>query len=220
MDDQTQELVTAESIASLQKFNDDTFNQVAKSGNFLKRLQLNTAKAQICQDGKFPINHYAMIDGDNHDDVGAQVDILPIAWRPKAIDMSGDEVICSYDANDPTYAKIQEKAGIKDSKCMFGPEFLCWLPCRKEFVTLFMGSISARREAGSIRTKLGKPVTLTAVKVETKEYTWFAIKALNCSTPFGLPEVPEMMKIAETFNNPPKQEIEPGERKTETTRER
>jgi len=195
------------------KFSANDFDAVASGAGFLPRIQLMTSNSEQCKSGAFPVNHFAHIVEKDLIDLGAEVDILPIAFRPKAIEF-GDEVVSCYDVKSEMFAQIKEKAGTPDSGCMFGPEFLVFLPSRQEFAHLFMGNTSARREAKVIFAGLGKPMTLKAKKVEGKKYTWFTIKAITCTTPFDLPDSGEVAKQTQTFENPPATELEPGTRNT------
>lgn len=204
------DLVKVEDLQDLplQKYDDKAFELAQSSASYLPRLQLLTSNSDKCKSGEFPTNHYALINDQKFDDLGVNVDCLPVAWRPKALE-TGDEVISVYDPNDAEFARIQERSlNETNSGCMFGPEFLVWLPGVKRFATFFMGTKSARRESSALKDRLQKGVTLGSQKIETKKFTWFAPKVSACSTPFEMPSRDALIEAVEGFNNPPKSEVE------------
>ena len=73
------------SVGETLPFADEAFDASTKSGNYLARMQLMTANSEKCKGGDFPINHYALVTGSNMVDIGKDVDVLVISWRPKAI---------------------------------------------------------------------------------------------------------------------------------------
>jgi len=189
---------------------DSEFTAAVATGDFLPRLQLMTANSEKCSDGSFPINHYALVSGQNHDDLGDSVVVAVLDWSPKAIEMGGDVVITVYKQDDPEFERIAAKSTQKDSGCMFGIEFLVWIPETgiQRFATFFMGSKSSRREAPNVKAQMHKLCKLVAQKIETRKYTWFAPKAEQCSDEVVLPPITEIQKQVEKFRNPPKPEIE------------
>lgn len=190
------------------KFSDKDWDESAKSSNFLPRLDLKTSSSEVCKSGEFAVNHYAIDASGVLDDIGVTPDVLLIAWRPKALDMSGEVIISSYAAQSPEFKAIQAKSDIKDSKCMAGVEFLAWEASRKKFVTIFLASKSARKESVSFRNLLHKAATLKAKKCQSEKYTWFCPTAVPCSTPFDLPSTEAIQEQVELFNNPPTNLIE------------
>lgn len=196
-----------EDVGDLDKHDASVFEAVTKVGDFLPRLQLMTSNSKKCKSGDFPINNYAIVDGQNFIDLGSAVDVLMVTWRPKALEM-GDEVIAVYDENDEQFKRIQEKADEKDSGCMFGPEYLVYVPQVKKFTTFFMGSKSARREAPNANARLKKAATLKSKEITTKKYNWYAPTVSPCSTPFEMPESEVLKEQVDKFNNPPVSEVE------------
>ncbi len=186
---------------------DDAFKAATKSGDYLPRLQLLTANSNICKSGEFPINHFAIVRDQNNQDIGETVDIIVVAWRAKAIEI-GEMILTSYDPKDDTFATIQDKADEKDSGCMFGPEFLVWVPVAETFATFFMASKSMRREAPSVRGFLKKAATLKPQKIETPKYTWFSPTVHPCTSVLAPPDKDELLKEYEKFMNPPPPTVE------------
>lgn len=195
-------IAIADQLAGMQKFGSSALASVQAS-SYLPRLQLMTASHDTCKEGKFPINHYAIIDGGNNIDVGAETDILFIAWRPQALDMNGDTVVAVYDHESEAYKSIIERANtVKDSGCMYGPQFLVYHPGQGKFATLFLGSKSARRETNACLALLGKASTLKSKLVEWKGYKWQTIVVTPCNTPFDIPDMEAIKAEVEKFNNP------------------
>lgn len=190
------------------KYSDDDFTKTASGGGgFMPRLQLLTSNAAKCKSGDFPTNHYALVDGQEFGDLGKNVDVLIVDWRPKALEV-GENVISVFDTSDAEFQRIQEKSGEANSGCMYGPEFLVYIPANKRFATFFMGTKSSRREAGNVKAKMHNAATLGSQKIETSKFTWFAPKASACTTPFDVPSGEELSEVIEKFRNPPKNEVE------------
>jgi hypothetical protein len=206
----------------VQVYSDQDFDAVAKGGDFLPRLQLMISQSQPCKDGSFPVNHYALVEGQQNTDLGDAVDILPICWRPKALKIDGESVLTFYDPAAVEFKDIQAQSAETDSGCMYGPEFLVWIPSVKKLATFFFGSKSSRREAPNLRARLQQAATAKSKKIETTKYTWFAPVITGCSTPIEPPPPDQMEGIKEEvakFNNPPKSNVEKADAPA-TTRER
>ena len=204
------ELIKLDEATLPQKFTDDAFLAATKAGDYLPRLQLMTAASNECKSGKFPINSYALISGQNFTNLTSAVDILVITWRPKAIEIPTGEgsIITVYDTENKEFTRIAEKSNEKDSGCMFGPEFLVWVPSAKSFATFFMGSKSSRRESPNVKALLKKGATLKSHLIETKQYSWMAPMVVPCTTPFEMAPIEQIMEEVAKFNNPPVNEIE------------
>jgi hypothetical protein len=200
----------------LQKYDDSEFDK-ATSTKYLQRLQLMTSSTKMCKSGEFPINHYALVRDQNFDDLGKEVDALVIAWRPKALEM-GDQVIAIFDSAHSEFERIKAKSEEKDSGCMWGPEYLLYIPQREAFCTFFMGTKSARREAPALKALLNRAATLKAHEIETAAYTWWAPQVHPCTTAFDLPATAEIIEVVEKFNNPATTEVERVEDDGETER--
>lgn len=217
MENQMESAVAVKSETGIAKFNDNVFESISKGGDYFSRLQLMTSNTAECKAGKFPTNHFALVDGKIFTDVGDSVNVFVLAWRPKAIDMSGENVMCVYDpkvdasgmVTDPTFKNIMERSEDANSQCMYGPEYLVYIPHVKKFATLFLGSKSGRRESPNIKSRMGNTCTLKNAMVSNKRFTWCAIVSSGCSLPLD-PPAPELAAInIEKFMNPPDVDIEP-----------
>lgn len=200
------------------KYTADDFSKTASANAFLSRLQLMTSNSAKCKAGEFQVNNFTLTDSTIFLDLGKEVDILVLAWRPFALDTSGDQMLSAYDVDSDIFKKIVDKAdNTADSGCIHGPQFLVWVPGQKKFATLTFGSKSARKEAASVNQFMHKACTLKSKKIETKKFTWFTATGVACNTPFDMPELAAAKEQMEKFNNPPASEVEAA---TPTSRER
>jgi len=191
-------------LVNLQKFSNEDFEKVSGTGDFTPRIQLMSSSTDLCKKGLFPVNHYALIKSQNHIDLGKEVNVVVLAYRPKALRILDSAVEVSYDPISQEFKEIQDASNETDSGCMYGPEFFVWLPVKDTFATLFMGSKSARREAPNIRALMPGAATLKSKLIEYKKYTWQAVMVTTCSTPLLTPPMSVIVQEVEKFNNPPK----------------
>lgn len=202
------DLILPES-ATLSKYSDKQFDDTSTNSAFLPRIALVTSNTEKCKSGEFPVNHYALITGDNYDDLGLETDVLAISWRPLALSTGGDNIISVHDPVDPEFIRIMHEADhVKDSGCQYGPQFLVWSPVRKKFATVYFGSKSGRREAPGFKAMLQKHITLKAKKCEGPKFTWYTAVASPCATIYDLPDTVDLLAQLEKFNNPPANLIE------------
>lgn len=196
-----------------QKHSDSYFNEIAQSGlRFLPRLQLFSGNSEAVKGGLMPVGHYGLVTGKNKIiPLGKEVDILAFVWRPKAIDMSNtDKIVAVFEPSDPMFQEIQERSSEQDSGCVYGPEFLVWIPQLERFATLLFGSKSARMEAPNLKSRLQKPTTLQVDLAKKGRNSWHVIVVNQCSTPFPWPAKELVQEQVKNFNNPPvKEEQEP-----------
>ncbi len=204
-------LETLSQNTAVSKYGDETFDAM-QSAAFLPRLQLMTATTGKCKKGEFPVNHYAIVQGQSYRDAGSSVDCLILGWRPKALEID-DEIISVYDPKDAEFERIQDRAdNEKDSGCMWGFEFLLWLGDAGQFVTFFCGSKSARREAPNVKALLNQAATLRSKLIKTKKFEWQGIDVVACSTPMGkMPSKAAFEAELDKFNNPAKSSVEKAE---------
>ena len=196
---------------------------------FLQRIQLIT-KGKYVDKGLIKPGHYGVPTGDEEViDLGEAIDILPFAVRDKALDTTEDPPLSVFDADDPVFEDIADRAGEKDSGCMFGPSFLVFERNTGKFYEFFCGNKSARMEAGNFAAYLPvseeqagqfegltaqppQPLTLRAKYIERPRYSWHAPQVTKCSTPFT--NLPDMGKIVDEINkflNPKESDVEKAE---------
>lgn len=200
-------------LPSTQVGNDEQYDDLARGGDFLGRLQLFT-KGEAIDSGKIPPGHWGIPENkDTIIDLGTAADILPLARRPKAIDMSDKEaVVNNYDSTSEEFKRIVEASEEKDSGCQWGTSFLVLERSTGRFLELFFGSKSSRPEAKKIFPYLPltqgdidarklqgeeprgpQPVTLGVRHVKTAKFSWHVPDPRKCSTPFA--KTPPMKTI-------------------------
>lgn len=190
-----------------------------KETNFLPRVQLVT-KGKYVDKGLIAPGHYGVpISDEEIIDLGASIDVLPISVRNKALDTTTDPPMACFDASNEVYQDIEERAGQKDSGCMFGPSFLFFERNTGAFYEFFCGNKSARMEAGNIGQFLPVsveqskefgvdargplPCTMRAKYIERPRYSWHAPQVGKCSTPItNLPDNDTIVKEVVKFINP------------------
>lgn len=197
------------------------FGKIAKGSLFLPRLQLFGSSSDLVKEEKVQIG-YAIVRGqDDMTELGRNIDVMVLNWRPKALDTKAFDdkgkpaIISSFKVGSEEFNAIQRKSAIKNSGAMFGPEFLIYVAATGEFCTFFMGSPTARREApvvkGYIATEenrakgKGKVLcTLTTHLFSNKEFKWHGTRVLDCTTPPStVPTTDEMADQQKVFLNPP-----------------
>lgn len=211
-------------LPSVQLGSDEDFAEIAKSSDFLGRLQLYT-KGKAINKGLVRPGHYGIPESDEVViDLGDTIDILPLARRPKAIDMSDKDVIVVYDVKSAEFQRIQQQSAEKESHCMYGPSFLVYERGNGRFLEYFCGTKSARGEAkklfsylplteGSIKAMAERgedvtglaphgpiPVTLKSKLVEKGSYSWHVPVVVKCSNPFTkLPKQEVLVREIQRF---------------------
>ncbi len=210
-----------EQLPSTQVGTDEDFDAIAKSSDFLPRLQLYTKGKAVNKKLVQPGNYGIPVTDDEVTDLGDQIDLLPLARRPKAIDLKDAEnIVAVYDVNDPEFQRIQVQSGEKESGCMYGPSFLVIERSTGLFLEFFCGTKSSRTEAKRIfpylpltqakidanptlagqESRNAMPVTMKSRLVEKGQWSWHVPVAVKCSTPFTkLPPTEAIVKEIAKF---------------------
>lgn len=197
-------------VDNLPSVSDQLFGELAevsKGSDFLPRIQLVT-KGKYVDLGKLPPGHWGVPvpGGDEIEDLGTSIDIIPLAFRPKALDVSDKSaIVSSYDINSDEFKRIQSAP--KDSGCMWGPTFLVLERNTEKLYELFFGNASGRQEAGKLRPFLPggrspspSPATLNIRYKKTPQYSWHVPVVTPCSEPFTAgPTQAELVKAVEKF---------------------
>lgn len=206
------ELVQMDNLPVGKYSQDEQFNAIAVSSNYLPYIQLYGGNSDACKTGKIPIGTYGVVRSkDNIENLTPMVDVLVLAWRPRAMNTSGEEIVTVYNPESPVFKKIAEDSETQNSGCMYGPEFLLWLPTAKPtcFATFFMSSKTSRRESPNMRALKGKAATLKAHLIETKKFKWHGPVVVPCSSfSYEIPDEVEIVDIMKKFGNPPETELE------------
>lgn len=198
---------------------DNELTELTKGTDYLQRIQLVT-KGKYVDLGKIGPGRYGVPQpGDEIIDLGTDIDILPLAVRPKALDMRDRDVtIAVYDMSLPQFEEIRAASSQQNSNCMWGPSFLVFERTTAQFYEYFMGNKSGRQESGKLRPFLPLsaaraeasgvephgpiPCTLKVRYVEKRDYGWHVPVVVKCSEPFtNLPSIDrvraEIVKFAE-----------------------
>ena len=189
------------------------------TGDYLSRLQLINGQSKLVGKGLIDAGHFGIPSSDAVEDLGETVDILPLAVREKAMDLSGEVPIAVFDPASELYQDIVDRSAIKDSSCVYGPSFLVLERSTGRFLELFMGNKSGRFEADNMSAYLPisedkakefgveprgpQPCTLTTEYIERPKHAWHVIKIGKCSTPFTeLPDIDAIVKEVADFVTP------------------
>ena len=70
---------------------------VSGTESYLPRLQLFSSKSDACAEGKIGIGHYGIVKDSDIIDLGPELDAVIVSWRPKALQIDGDNIITVYD---------------------------------------------------------------------------------------------------------------------------
>jgi hypothetical protein len=200
-------IVDLNQLPSVQIGSDEDYTELAKSSDFLDRLQLYT-KGKAVNRGLVRPGHYGIPDGENVIDLSDSINLLVLARRPKALDMSdSDAIIAVYDVKSDEFKRILEVADEKDSHCMYGVSFLVYEETTGRFLEFFCGTASTRPEAkrifpflpltqaaidaiaargedvSNLQAHGPLPLTLKSKLVEKGTYSWHVPVAQRCSTP-------------------------------------
>ena len=190
----------------------DQVDSVSQAAEFLPRIQLIT-KGKYVDTGKIAPGHWGVpqTGGEEIIDLGEVIDVIPLAARPKALDVSDkDAIIAVYDVNDPEYQRI--KNAPKNSGCMYGPSFLVLERNTGKLYELFFGNKSGRSEAGKMKPFLPtasnpapSPCTLEIRYKKGKDFGWHVPVIKRCSEPFDPANCPDddtIHREIEKFMNP------------------
>jgi hypothetical protein len=179
-------LINPDEVSSIPaKYDDEAFD-AATSAKYLPRLQLMTSNSGKCK---------------------KSCDVLVVDWRPKALEI-GEQIVSIFDHESPEFKRIQVEAEGKDSGCMWGPEFLVYVPASGVFATFFMGTKSSRRESPALKALLHKAATLTSHEIKTPAFTWYAPQVTKCTTEFDLPDKESLKEVVDKFRSPDATEVE------------
>lgn len=191
--------------------NDDDLLAVSQAGGFLPRFQLFGGSSDAVKEGKIGVGRWGLVTGkDQVEDLGAEVDVLVVAGRVKALDLSGSEAVTSYDRNSDVFKSIAVRSEEQNSRCMFGPEFLIYVPRSKTFATLFLSSATARKEARSFHARLRKAATCKAQLLSNKKgQKWHGPVFTPCSNVFEMPAMEQIVAEADKFLTQAKTTVTP-----------
>lgn len=187
----TNELIPFDASA-LPAIPDDAF-ETLKNKDFLQRLQMFGCSSDPVKEGKITGGHWAIVDGEGLIDLGPSVDIIPLIFRPKAIDFTGQKPVAHFDPESDEYKAITTKKG---KGWMHGPSFLVLERSTGSFYEVYFGSVSGRQEAPKLRPFVQQriPCTLTSRLIK-RDNTYHVPVVRKCSEPFE--KVPPIETVLE-----------------------
>jgi hypothetical protein len=163
----TKELITTDlnQLPSVQVGTDEDFESLSNATNFLQRLELKSKGVLVDMQVVKP-GSYCVPKGNNEaDDLGNKIDLLVLAKKPKAIDMSDKEaVIVSYERGSEVFADIEERSATSNSHCMYGATFLVFERSTRKFYEFFCGTASLRRVIGEVSAAM----TVTQEQIDAR----------------------------------------------------
>ena len=195
---------------------DSAFGAIITSAVYLPRIQLFGGNSDLVKEGKIGMGHYGLVRSkDQVDDLGVQFNCCPFSWRFKAVRITeANDVFSYFNPNADEFKAIMVESEQQDSGCMYGVEFLTWIPDpTATFATFFFASKTARRESPNLKQILTNrgAATCKAQLIKKGRFTWHGPVIVPCSTPFELPPSDEIMTQAERFANPKDSEVEKAE---------
>ena len=219
--------VNFNNLPSTQIGSDAAFEDLSQGTDFLGRLQLFSNNKEV-KSGLIMSGHWGIPESkDEVTDLGIVVDLLPLARRPKALDLSDkDAIIANYDVESDEFQRIADASMEKNSNCMYGPSFLVLERSTGRFLEFFCGSKSTRSEAKKIypylpltdqdiaarklKSNPHGPMPFTMkIKLIDGKFTYHVPVVTKCSTPFqDLPPMEKIVKEIERFINPQEEEVE------------
>lgn len=189
---------------------DEDFAALSSGGGFLPRLMLNGTNSKAVQEEKIKAGAYSLVRAkDQFEDLTKEVQVIPLSVRAKAMEIGEGDITTVYDRKSKEFERIAEKSEIADSGCMYGVEFLVWIPAAKSFATWYASSKTSRREAPLLRNLIGRSALMKSHLIKGKKYNWHGPVITTCSVvPANMPTQDEIMYEINRFNNPPVSEKE------------
>ena len=193
---------------------------LSQASSFLQRLQLYSKGKSGPSGTIIEGGHFGVPQGDNIEDLGNSIDVLVLARKAKAIDMSdSDNIIVTNDTTSDEFKRIEDMANnVKDSGCAYGPTYLVYERSTRKFYEFFCGNKSGRVESSKINEYLpvtnamitagvtnekeprfAKPMTLKSSYVKKGKWEWFAPKAEDCLQKIDLPTADALRSEMERF---------------------
>jgi hypothetical protein len=229
MSEQTQELLALTSGVQSEIMKKEDVDNILKSP-FLPRLQVCGSQTELVKEGRITMATWALVyDKNRFTDAGKEIDFLALAFRPKAlrIPKDGGNPMSYFNRESAEFKRVQSDSKVQNSGCMYGLEFLVWMPNQQEFTTLYLGTQSSRRESPALLSEMQKNLDGTPrsdygpnkvngkIKlVKNVKGSWHVPQFFPCTSDLAtLPDPTELQEELEKFKTPPEsaQEAAPAE---------
>lgn len=220
-ENETGMIIGSDIVMPVAKYADDAaFKQVITSSAYLPRLQLVGGNSELGKTGQVKPGNYALISSkDQFEDLGTGFPVASLIWRFKALKIDSENIITIYNPHLSSFKEIQVTADtVPDSGCMYGTEFLVWIPSVAKFGTFFLSSKTARRQAPMLRSQLEarKNSTLKSELIKKGKHSWWGPVVVECTTPITvMPDPKELQEELNKFANPKESEVELASESTE-----
>ena len=205
----------------------EDYAELTKGGDFLSTIKLCTSDKYV-KKNLIPNGHFGIPRSKEEiDDLGDVIDVLPLASRAKAVDMSDlSAVVANYDASSEAFKDIAARSKVKDSGCVAGVSFLVIERSTGQFFEYFFGSSSSHREAklvlgccplsqvdidamaaagadvDGLEPHTAYAVTIRSKYIDKTKYQWYGPVATRCSQPFAkLPSATAILREIDKFVN-------------------
>lgn len=213
-----------------QEVDNQDVTSMTKTGDYLPRIQVMGSNSNPVKEDKIPQGVFGIFYGTSQlRNLGKEFEMLSVAMRPKAMRVGGTpdgNPISFFDRNSLEFQQIVKEAANKDSGCIYGPDFLVWVPAENTFAELFCSNPTMRNAAPDLlklmekertpegRIKYGPAVALVRIKyIKNKKFSWHGGEFLPLSTPLKNPADADLwqkqLQIEVTkFRNPPTKQVE------------
>lgn len=194
---------------------DADFDKVASAFGYLPRLTHYTDASNLVKRREITVGFYLVTGKDDRTPLGEDVDVVPIAWRFKALEtVPGQKPRSTTDPNSDLFKEIASRSTQTNSNCQAGIEYLIWIPSISKFATYLMGNKTALKEAAKIKPLIGCATSIKTHTYENDQHVWMGPKVLEASVPpSSLPDAGLMKETVDKFLNPPAEEAgEPAEK--------
>lgn len=179
---------------------DSDFDKTVASGGFFPRVQLCSANSKVVQEDKIKGGNFGLIlTKDSVEDLTRSFTCIPLAYAMKAMQILDGSVTSVFDHTAAAFKEIQAKSEEQDSGCMWGVDFLVYIPENKTFGTYYLSSKTARKEAKPLRGLIGQATTITSTLIKGKKFNWFGPVVSKSSVPVEVPPAEIIRENVEKF---------------------
>lgn len=187
----------------------EEFKELSSGNDYLPYIGLGQGLSKAVQNEQCKLGNWYICENQSVTDLGHDCTVIPIVFRGRAMDSSGDNTLFSFDPKSDVYKDIVQRSGVANSGCQYGPEFLVYCPQFQTFATMFFGSKTMRNSAGAFRGHINQHVTLAATKITKGKLSWYGpVFKRNAEPPESLPDAKTTSTIVAAFLDPPKDTVE------------